>query len=88
MNKPPKHKFKPGQKFWMIYRTTGNKRCPPRWRHETLEQAQEEANRLAAENPGILYAILETVGAAFVPRPAVVRPTVAPVDAVAPVATE
>lgn len=53
-------------KFWMIYRTTGNNRHPPNYKHTTFESAQKEAHRLAVLFPGKFFAILETVGGAYV----------------------
>ncbi len=57
------------QKFWMVLRLTGNNKARarvPRFRHPTLEAAEAEANRLAALDPGVPFAILEAVGAAYV----------------------
>jgi len=60
------------KKFWMVYRLTGNAQAKariPRHRHPTLEAAEAEANRLASLNPGVPFAILETVGGAYVTPP-------------------
>jgi len=45
------------RKFWMI---TGEGNLP-RVRHETEEQAQREADRLARANPGKKFYVLEAI---------------------------
>jgi len=61
-------------KFWFVYRLTGSRRWGNR-KHKSFESAETEARRLAALYPGVLFVVLETVGAAFV------SPTKKPVDA-------
>ena len=60
------------QKFWMVLRLTGSNKAKaqiPKFKHPTLEAAEAEANRLAGLNPGVPFAILETVGLAYVAKP-------------------
>jgi len=64
--------FMAKQKFWMVYRLTGSSQAKsriPRFKHPNLEAAEAEANRLASANPGVPFAILEAVGAAYVAPP-------------------
>jgi hypothetical protein len=67
-------------KFWMVVCTElcGHnmrllERRGPRWVHDTLLDAEREAERLAVHAPGMEFAVLEVVGlvrtdAAAVPR--------------------
>ena len=48
-------------KFWMI---VGIGQNPPRARHETEHAAFAEANRLARNNPGIEFYVLESMARA------------------------
>jgi hypothetical protein len=55
--------------FWMVMRSNGTR---PRVRHASLPEAQEEAKRIAANNPGadvwvIECRTVETVQAAALP---------------------
>lgn len=43
----------------------------PRYRHQTIDSAAQEAKRLAAENAGHVFYVLVPVGAAHVARPEV-----------------
>ena len=59
-----------GGPFWMVY---GMSQGAPHFKHPSLEDAKREAERLAAENPGVLFCVLEVVGAciAEMPKPPV-----------------
>lgn len=46
------------QRFWMV-KGSG----PSSYHHESLEGAEREAERLAAENPGRIFYVLEAVAA-------------------------
>lgn len=59
-------------KFWMVYRLAGSTKAKsrvPRFRHPTLEAAKAEADRLANLNPGVAFAVLETVDLAWANPP-------------------
>ena len=61
------------EKFWLCLRLTGNARVKsrvPRHRHKTIESAERECERLAGVHPGVPFAILETVGLRYAPKPA------------------
>ena len=45
-------------KFWTVWRTDGR---VPKFKHENLKSARDEAARLSEENPGGLFYVLETV---------------------------
>lgn len=47
--------------FWMIY---GLDQSPPRATHETFDQAKREAERLARNNPGIAFFVLQSIACA------------------------
>ncbi|TRL39854.1 hypothetical protein [Rhizobium straminoryzae] len=49
-------------KFWYVYHPHGN---APKFRHLTYTSAREEAHRLARENPGCEFLVLEAVYAAI-----------------------
>lgn len=51
-------------KFWTVWRTDGR---VPKFKHATLKEARDEASRLAKENPGALFYVLETVGFKYKP---------------------
>jgi hypothetical protein len=53
---PPKVHEPLMERFWMVMRSNGNR---PRVRHLTLQQAQDEARRLAANNPGTDVWVIE-----------------------------
>jgi hypothetical protein len=42
--------------FWMVMRSNGSR---PRVRHATLQEAQDEARRIAANNPGVDVWVIE-----------------------------
>jgi hypothetical protein len=44
------------ERFWMVMRSTGRR---PQVRHLTLVEAQEEAQRIAANNPGTPIWVIE-----------------------------
>jgi hypothetical protein len=44
------------ERFWMVMRSTGRR---PKVRHATLQEAQEEARRIAADNPGADVWVIE-----------------------------
>lgn len=46
------------RKFWMVY---GVRKKPPTKEHYAYEEAVKEATKLARENPGVVYIILEAV---------------------------
>lgn len=50
------------KKFWMIY---GVGQRAPTMRHESFDLAHSEAKRLARNNPGIEFVVLEAVAAVF-----------------------
>jgi len=50
--------------FWMVWSPQGR---APTHKHPTLDAAKKEAMRLAAENPGRDFVVLQSVGAARVP---------------------
>lgn len=52
--------FDAKERFWMIY---GVGQGAPTIRHESKGQALDEAKRLARNNPGITFVILEAVTA-------------------------
>lgn len=58
--------------FWLVMRG-----CHAKKRHESLESATKEAERLAAANPGFPYYVLEAVDARYVPAPK--KPSAPPV---------
>jgi len=65
------------EKFWLVYRLTGNSKAKnrvPRFRHKTVESAEMECDRLANENPGVPFSVLETVGFRMTPKPAETPP--------------
>jgi hypothetical protein len=47
------------QAFWLVWNENGR---VPMYRHDTLESAQTEAERLARANPGETFYVLEAVG--------------------------
>lgn len=47
------------KKFWMVY---GEGKGPPRYQHATFEAARREAARLAHQNIGTKFFVLEAVG--------------------------
>ncbi len=49
-----------GQQFWMIY---GIGQRAPEMRHDSHQSAIEEAKRLARNNPGKTFVVLEAVNA-------------------------
>lgn len=53
--------------YYYVYRYENQ---APKVRHETLAAAQAEAERLAAQHPGMPYEILKAVGIAKVSAPA------------------
>ena len=50
----------PKEQFWMVY-GVGNGR--PTFQHTTRDSAETEAKRLARENPGIAFVVLESISA-------------------------
>lgn len=48
-------------KFWMVLSDVSN--TPPTLRHQTEDAAKKEAARLANNNPGIKFFVLEVVAA-------------------------
>lgn len=48
------------EQFWMVY---GIGKKSPTYRHDSLNSALAEAKRLARENPGLTFVVLEAVGA-------------------------
>lgn len=55
-------------RFWMVFNDSATGRAPT-WKHPTLEAAQQEAERLATEKPGIRFWVLEATGFMRVLRP-------------------
>jgi hypothetical protein len=53
--------------YYYVYRY---QKQAPKVRHISLAEAQAEAERLAAKNPGITFEILKTVGISQVIKPA------------------
>jgi len=47
--------------FWMVWCPQGN---PPKAKHYNLDSAVSEAKRLAAQNPGREFVVLQSVGVA------------------------
>jgi hypothetical protein len=45
--------------FWLVWSPTGQR--PPRYQHPTYGSAQVEADRLARENPGCQFYVLQPV---------------------------
>lgn len=58
-------------KFWMVV-GDGN---TPKVRHETRSRAEKESTRLAKENPGITFYVLEAVEKVTCPKPDVIKVT-------------
>lgn len=56
-------------KFWMVY-NPGN--CKPTVRHPDEETATSEAKRLAANNPGETFVVLESIHECTTEVPAIV----------------
>lgn len=53
-------------KFWLVW----NERCgPPTFKHYTLDAAKREAERLALNNPGERFHVLESLGTVRTHRP-------------------
>lgn len=50
----------PSKPFWMVY---GIRQGAPTVMHDTHEKARDEAKRLARNNPGVVFVVLESVGA-------------------------
>jgi hypothetical protein len=51
--------------FYMVFKLTNGlhqRDCTPTVRHETLEEACIEANRLAAKHPAHKFAVLKAIG--------------------------
>lgn len=46
------------EKFWMVY---GVNKGAPTMRHPSSELAEREAERLARNNPGVTFCVLEAV---------------------------
>lgn len=49
----------PNKPFWMVY---GIGQGAPNVMHDTPLQARDEAKRLARNNPGVVFIILEAIG--------------------------
>ena len=45
-------------KFWMVWNPDGRQ---PRYMHMTRDQAENEAKRLASENPGEKFFVLKSI---------------------------
>jgi hypothetical protein len=60
-------------RFWMVFNDSVTGRAPT-WKHPTKEAAQQEAERLAALNPGIRFWVLEAQGFMRVSRPSTWTP--------------
>lgn len=56
--------MEPITKFWMVYRLNGGF---PTFQHLTKNAAQQEAKRLAEQNPGNLFVVLASVDAIKAP---------------------
>lgn len=54
------------ERFWMVKSVGGG---PTRFMHSAKPAAMEEAERLAAQNPGEVFAVLELVAALVLPKP-------------------
>lgn len=46
-------------KFWFVWNPTAQ---IPTYRHYSLEHAKQEAKRLAMQNPGTEFIVLESIG--------------------------
>ncbi|MGH0004112.1 hypothetical protein ACQU0X_28910 [Pseudovibrio ascidiaceicola] len=53
-------------RFWMVWNPQGS---DPRYRHNTRRSADEEASRLARQNPGQEFFVLKAVGGSKAPHP-------------------
>lgn len=47
--------------FWMVFTPSG---CAPKFQHSTEKEAECEARRLAAMNPGQTFYVLQAIGKA------------------------
>lgn len=52
--------------FWMVLRDNS---VHTAHRHPTLESARSEATRLATQNPGVKFFVLQSIGSAELARP-------------------
>lgn len=52
---------------WFVWREDGMEM--PRHKHTSLDSAQHEACRLAADKPGVRFIVLKVVGCAALPKP-------------------
>lgn len=64
--------------FWMVL---GIGQGTPRYRHGSLESAQQEAQRLASQNAGVCFVVLEAVDAYGTDEPKVHQITLGEPDA-------
>ncbi|QRY69199.1 helix-turn-helix transcriptional regulator [Ensifer sp. PDNC004] len=65
----PEDAEEPINKFWMVY---GIGQQQPTYRHYSFSQAADEAKRLAGQNPGIQFVVLEALEAFKAERPRII----------------
>lgn len=53
------------QRYWMVHNVIGH---APTVKHPSKTQARKEARRLADQNPGIAFAVLEVIDAYLKPQ--------------------
>ncbi len=56
------------KKFYLVWNEQGS--CPT-YKHPSLEDAEREATRLAKQNPGCKFHVLESVSTLEVPDPVI-----------------
>lgn len=52
--------------FWIVWSPEGSR--PPRYRHNSVNTAEAEARRLAAEHPGQDFYVARIIGRAQMPQ--------------------
>lgn len=60
-------------KYWMVHNPNNSK---PTMRHDTVKAAFDEAERLAAANPGQTFYVLESTYSFCTEKPRVVRESI------------
>ena len=48
------------KKIWLVKKDGNRQDCSAKYQHESLEEANAEAMRLATQNPGILFYVCES----------------------------